>query len=223
MSKVLVIPDLHLPVVKKGFLAHCQKVQRMYQTNKTVFLGDVVDWHGISFWSKQPECPGPSDEYALAKQEVRKWYRAFPKASVCIGNHDERPSRLARSVSIPDFLLRPYGEIWDTKGWTWDYSFIIDDVYYFHGTGYSGVHPAWNAMSKMKMSVVMGHCHARAGIKWSVNPKDKYFAMDAGCGIDYKAFQFAYGKHLTEKPILGCGVVLNGVEPHYHTMELRSK
>ena len=38
--------------------------------------------------------------------------------------------------------------------------------------------------------------------------------MDSGCLIDVDAWQFAYGKHMNKKPILSCGVVLDGIPYH---------
>lgn len=214
MKRVLVIGDLHLPAVRKYYLEFCKDIKKKWRCNEVVFIGDVVDWHAISNWEKEPNCPGAKDEYQLAKQFVSKWYKAFPKAKICIGNHDERPVRLAKSVNIPDFMLKPYGELWNTKNWEWDFSFNIDKVHYRHGTGCSGINPAWNLMNKIKSSVVIGHCHSRGGLKWSVNPFRRFFAMDVGCGISEKAWQFAYGRDLVERPICSCGVVVNGIPYH---------
>lgn len=213
--RVLVIGDIHEPVAHPGYLPFCRDMRRKWRTNRTIFIGDVVDWHGISFHAKHPECPGPKDEYELAREKTAKWYKAFVKAFVCIGNHDERVIRLAESVGIPKQLLRDYAEVWNTAQWEWKYDTIIDGVYYFHGTGNSsGVYPAFNAMRKKLMSVVMGHNHSAAGIKWLVNPERRIFAMDVGSGIDVRAWQFAYGRHMVQKPILGVGVVIDGVPYH---------
>lgn len=211
MSRVLIIGDIHAPVDHPGYLPFCRDLYRQWKCDQVVFIGDVVDWHAVSFHAHHPDCPGPSDEYALAKQSVQRWYKAFPKALVCIGNHDERLIRLAESVNIPARFLRNYADIWGTPGWTWAYDHTIDDVYYFHGVGNGGVFPAYNASRKMLMSVVMGHNHTAAGIKWLVNPSRRIFSMDVGCGIDVSAYQFAYGQHARQKPVVSAGVVLDGI------------
>lgn len=214
MSKVLVIGDLHEPAAHPAYLQFCKDIKKKYRCNEVIFIGDVVDNQAISFHANNPNCPGVMDELLLAKEKIAKWQKAFPRAKVCIGNHDERITRLAESVNIPAAYLKNYSEIFNTPKWEWGFDFIIDDVYYFHGTGQGGVHPAWTVLSKQLMSVVMGHCHSRAGVKWKVNPQRRVFGMDVGCGIDVKAYQFAYGKHCKEKPILGCGVVIDGVPYH---------
>jgi hypothetical protein len=214
MSKTLVIGDLHEPATHPGYLKFCKDVQKKYDTKKTIFIGDIVDWHGISFHDKEPHCPGPMMEYTQAKAQIKKWHRAFPNALICIGNHDCRPQRLAKTKGIPEEFLRSYNDLWGTPTWKWDFHYIFDDVYYTHGTRSGGIHPAWNKSGKMLMSVVMGHCHARAGLKWRANPLKRIFSMDVGCGIDNDAFQFIYGKDYDDKPFLSCGVVLDGGPKH---------
>lgn len=217
MSRVLVVGDLHEHATHQMYLRFTKDMERKYGTRRTVIIGDVVDWHSVSFHPKEPHCPGPMDEYEQTKAKVQRWYKAYPNALICIGNHDERPDRLSKSVSIPEICLKSYNDLWGTPKWTWEYEHIIDNVCYFHGTGFSGIHPAWNALNGKLMSVVMGHCHSRAGIKWLATPTQRIFGMDVGTGIDSKAWQFVYGKHLKFRPILSCGVVINGM-PYLEVM-----
>lgn len=220
----LIIGDLHEPVTHPAYLDFCNGIRNKHKCNDIIFIGDVVDWHAISFHAKHPECPGTKDEYNTAKKALAKWVKAFPNARVCIGNHDERPERLANTVSIPKFMLKSYSELWETGKWMWDYHFLDrinkhNKIYFMHGTGQKGLHPAWNVSNKLSMSVVMGHCHSRAGIKWRANTDERFFAMDAGCGIDVKAYQFVYQENIVEKPILGCGVIVDGI-PYYEIMPI---
>jgi len=214
MSRVLAIGDIHAPATRKGYMQFCIDMYEAWDCDKVVFIGDVIDWHAISFWAKNPACPGPSDEYKLAKKCVEKWYAAFPKAKVCIGNHDERPGRLAKSVGIPEYFIKGYKTMWETPGWTWDHKFVIDKVLYRHGKGCSGIHPAWNLVNKVHQSVVIGHCHTRAGVKATCNENMRLFGLDTGCGIDERMMQFAYGHDNPVRAFLACGVVIDGVGYH---------
>jgi hypothetical protein len=214
VANILCIGDIHEPVSRKNYLEFNLDLCHEWSCDYPVFLGDLADWHAISFHAHHPELPGPNDEFELAYEKIQKWYQAFPEAKVCIGNHDDRLIRLAESVNIPKKFLRNFNEVWDTPGWDWDYSHIIDDVYYFHGTGNGGIYPAPNAAKKMLMSVVMGHCHTAAGIKWLASPQRRIFGMDVGCGIDDKAFNFAYGRHVIQRSIIAAGVVLDGIPYH---------
>jgi len=215
VSKVLVIPDLHNPVTHPGALPFCKDLYKKYKCNRVVFIGDVVDMQAVNFHANNPQCPGALDEYHLAKKAIKKWHRVFPKASVVIGNHDARVIRLAESVNIPVRYIRNYADVWGTPGWKWADDFIIDEVYYWHGTGRSGINPAFNVMKDMLMSAVIGHCHSAAGIKWIANPLRRVFGMDVGCLIDIDAFNFAYGKNEKKRPMLSAAVVLDGVPQHF--------
>lgn len=213
--RVLVVGDIHEPCGHPGYLSFCQDLQKRHRCDQVLLIGDVVDWQAISFHVHHPEAPGPKDEYELALEGVKRWQTAFPKAKVCIGNHDERVVRVAEAAGIPSKFIREYADTWHTPGWAWDVEHTVDDVYYFHGTGCGGLHPAFNVMNKMLMSVVMGHIHSAAGLKWRANPTRRIFGMDTGCGIDDKAIAFAYGRHQKIRSILSAGVVDDGVPQHY--------
>ena len=210
MSRVLVVSDLHEPVTHPGALQFCKDLYEQWDCDSVVFIGDIVDWHGISFHARHPAAPGIKEEYGLAKQRVARWVEAFPVAKVCIGNHDERPERLAASVNIPAEFLISYNEMWGCPGWDWAHEHVIDDVYYFHGTNRSGMYPAANVSKEMSMSVAMGHCHSRSNIVRRATPYKRFFGVDTGCLIDDRAFAFAYGKHAKVRSYLSTPVVIDG-------------
>jgi len=217
MSRNLVIGDIHEPVSRKGYLQFSQDIYDEWDCDKVIIIGDLVDWSAISFHARNPEAPGPMDEYKTALTAIQKRYKAFPEAIVTIGNHDARPRRVAESVNIPAKFIRNYADLWETPGWDWVQSIIIDDVYYCHGHGKGGGNtPAWNLSKKMGMSVVLGHYHSKGSIHWSANPLRRWFGMDVGCGIDDKAYAFAYAKEQVTRSILSVGVVLDGCP--YHEM-----
>jgi len=218
MARVLVIPDIHEPCSRKGALSFCKDIRHKYKTTKTVFIGDVTDWHSISFHAHHPDMPGPKDEYELAYGCVQKWRKAFPKAAVILGNHDRRIIRLAESVNIPSRFIRDYKEVWKTPGWEWIFNTIIDDVYYVHGDKQGGsMYPAYNMVRKMGMSCVIGHHHSAGGVKWMVNPLRRTFGMDVGCLIDDEQMAFAYNAGATTRSVLSAAVVIDGI-PHHIPM-----
>jgi len=213
--KILVISDLHEPSSRRGALDFCRDLRRRYKTDHTVFIGDVTDWHSISFHAHHPEMPGPKDEYELAYKAIQKWRKAFPKADVVLGNHDRRVIRLAESVKIPAKFLRNYRDIWNTPNWNWVDDIIYDDVYFSHGDGVgSGLYPAFNLVRKMGLSCTIGHHHAAGGTKWLVNPLRRMFGLDVGSLIDDKAMAFAYGSRIVLRSVLSAAVIIDGVPNH---------
>ena len=210
MSRVLVIGDLHAPATHPDYYKFVRKIQKKYNTNRTVFIGDVIDHEAISRHEKNPELPAALDEFKTALKQIKKWHRAFPEAVVCIGNHDERVMRTAKGAGIPGIYLRPYNEVYGTDGWNWLYRYHCDDVLYTHGTGWSGLSPAFNAAKQTRQSVVCGHVHSVGSINYHTNDTDTIFGMNVGAGVDSEHLAMSYGKFSLKKPVLSCGVVING-------------
>lgn len=211
MARVLCIGDLHIPWERKGYFQFCCDLYKQWDCDTVVFIGDVVDSHAVSFHKKHPDLPGALQEYKQAKKQVQRWYKQFPRAVVTVGNHDERVIRIARDNGIPEIYLKSYEDNWGTSNWEWKRDYIIDDVYYYHGTGQGGEYPAANAVRKMLMSVVMGHNHTASGAKYYTNPTRRVFACDTGAGCDDKALAFAYAINNKRRSVLSAAVIIDGV------------
>jgi predicted phosphodiesterase len=212
MTRVLVIGDLHLPAEREDYLAFCKHLKKKYRTTETVFIGDVIDHHAVSFHAKHPEADSAVEEYRKFMEKLKIWKKSFTHAKVCIGNHDERVHRMSASVGIPSMYLKDYKEIFATPNWEWEYEWQIDGISYIHGTGgASGVTPAFN-MAKAKMqSTVSGHVHSVGGINWGQGPNNnKLFGFNVPCGVDSHHTLMHYGKNFIRKPVNGAGVVIDG-------------
>lgn len=211
MSRVLVIPDLHIPAVYPTFLQFCKDMEYQWDCNTVVFLGDLFDLHQYSFWEHQPEMPSPTDELKLSQKRLKPWIKAFPTAVILHSNHDMRIYRKASSVGIPETLMKGYNELFDAPAsWVWKKSVEIDDVHYCHGTGRSGMYPAANKSRYEGRSVVMGHIHSAAGINWSFSKKHRFFGMSCGSGVDDDHPAFKYAEEHDRKSALACGVIIDG-------------
>jgi hypothetical protein len=44
--------------------------------------------------------------------------------------------------------------------------------------------------------------------------------MAVGCGVDVQSMAMAYGKHFLYKPIISCGIVIDGRTPVVEYMDL---
>ena len=211
MSRVGVIGDTHNPWCRRGYLQFCQDTFDEYDCDQIVHIGDVNDHHNISFHDIEPSSPGVIAEHNLAKRATKLWHTAFPKVKVCLGNHDLRVIRRAKTVNIPEFMLSTHNKLWGTPGWRWEKSWIIDGVYYYHGAKQGGKYPAANAVGKMLMSCVLGHNHTASGVKFFANPLQRIFGVDTGCGIDDTAMAFNYSDENKQRSILSCVVVIDGI------------
>lgn len=223
MSKVLIISDPHFPFAHPDTLIFLRAVQRKHNTNKTVCIGDLLDNHALSRFDHDPDGDAPGPELRRTIEQLRPFYRAFPRVQVCYGNHDLRAYKKAFTEGIPKAFLRSLKETLQApRDWEWSDSFEIDGVCYMHGDMASLANIMQTLPLKNAQSTVFGHLHKRAGILYQANSKSLFFGMNVGCLIDTKAYAFAYGKSMVEKPIISCGVVLDGL-PAVVPMVLNSK
>lgn len=213
-NNVLIIGDTHEPFCKDGYLEHCLAVQKEYNCGTVVHIGDLVDNHAVSYHEHDPDGKSPGEEYKLALERCQKWYQAFPNVKICIGNHDKLPFRKAFTAGLPANWLKSYQEMFNSpKGWDWDFIHKINGVIYQHGTGMSGEMASVNAARENRQSTVIGHLHTVSNIRFLASQKDLIFGMSVGCGIDHAKYAFAYGKEAPRKPVLSCGVVIDGKLP----------
>tara|TARA_R100000084_G_C4652967_1_gene151006 strand:- start:696 stop:1388 length:693 start_codon:yes stop_codon:yes gene_type:complete len=216
MSNVLVIGDTHCPAMLEAYPDFLESIYKSWNCDRVVHIGDLVDFHGISFHAKEVGMPGIEEEVEEARKQVRTLCKLFPKVDYLTGNHSALPSRQAAEAGLPPSMLLSLSQILDLPD-TWTVyprftDLIIDDVIYRHGDkGRSNQTNAafLNAQSEF-MSVVQGHLHSQGGVLYGANQATRYFGMQVGCGVDPRSPHLNYSKIYSKRPILGCGVVLNG-------------
>jgi metallophosphoesterase superfamily enzyme len=208
-GNVLVIGDLHAPFIRRGYLEFCVEQYNKYKCDTVVFLGDVIDNHASSYHETQPDGWGAGDELDHAITALAPFVEAFPKAMVCVGNHDRIISRKAVTSGVSSRWIKSYNEVLNAPEWEFAEHFIVDGVRYEHGEGPR----AKKKMMTERTSIVCGHRHSEAYIEYSVSDKDRLFAMQVGWGGDQSAYAMEYAKNF-KKGVVSCGVVLDrGVTP----------
>jgi len=208
--RILIIGDLHAPFIKKGYLEHCQDIAAKHNTNKTIFIGDIIDNHYSSFHGTDPDGFAAGEELDRAVYHIQDWHTAFPDADVVIGNHDRIIIRKAFAAGISNRWIKDYQEVLETPTWDFDLSYEYDGVLYIHGEGAGGINGALSKALNKRKSIVQGHFHTESHIRWNASSEDLLFGMQIGCGIDDEAYALAYAKFNTKKSIISCGVVLDG-------------
>ncbi|HZK28263.1 MAG TPA: metallophosphoesterase [Thermoclostridium sp.] len=203
-NNVLVIGDLHAPFIKEGYLEFCQEMYVKYQCTEIVLIGDLIDMHYSSFHESDPDGYSAGEELKRAKIQIAEFYKAFPKAKVCIGNHDLIPNRKAFTGGLSKYWVKDISEVLETPNWEYSEDFIINNVLYTHGVG----RKAKQRSMQEFMSVVQGHYHSESYVETFVSEERLVFAMQIGSGVDRKAYAMAYGKHF-KKPQINVGIVLD--------------
>lgn len=218
---VLVIGDLHLPFEKDGYFEFCLEQYVKWGCNHVVFIGDIVDNHYSSYHETDPDGMSATDELEFTISKLKKWVNVFPSADVVIGNHDAIITRKAFSSGISKKWIKDYGDVLEAPDWNFDLNFEYDNVIYTHGLGGGGINGALTKALNKRKSIVQGHWHTEAHVRWNVSDYDRLFSMQVGCGIDDKSYAMAYAKENTKKSIIGCGVILdNGSQPISILMDL---
>lgn len=204
-NRILVIGDLHEPFCLDEYLEHCKQTYAAYNCNKVVFIGDVIDNHYSSYHETDADGLGGADELDVAIKRLSRWYKAFPKADVTIGNHDRIIMRKAQTSSIPTKWIKAYKDVLEVPKWNFVDRVIYDNVQYVHGEGGT----AHTKCRADMMSTVQGHLHTQCYTQWFVGQNFRVFGMQVGCGIDHDSYAMAYAKR-GKKPAIGCGVVIGG-------------
>lgn len=223
MSRTLVIADTHAPFTHKHYLEFCMRIRDKHRCNKVIHIGDEADNHAMSFHMSESDAEGPAREAELAQIELNRWFKEFPKADVCLGNHSRLPERRAKEASLPAKFLKSYKDIWNSpRGWKWGLDWHVDGVLYTHGT-LCGKTAHIRLAESNRCSAVQGHTHCFGGVQYLASSHDLIFGMNVGCGIDIDAYSFRYGRAFANRPTLGCGVVIDGCEAYFEPMLFKNK
>jgi hypothetical protein len=212
MAATLYIPDLHCPFHHQDAVAFLTELKRVYRPSVVVCLGDEIDAAAASTFAKNPEMPAAADELARAIDALRPVYKLFPRVKVCHSNHTLRPYKRAAEAGLPVSMVQPIAKVLKApKGWEWGERWEVDGVLAFHGDGFTGKYAALTAAERFRQSIVMGHTHTYAGVMHSAAHNGCIFGLNAGCLIDGDSPAFAYAKHFAHRPVLGAGVIVDGV------------
>ena len=204
VSNVLVIGDLHEPFCLDSYLDWCIEQYHTYNCTEIVFIGDIIDNHYSSYHETSADGMGGLDELELAIKRISRWYDAFPKATVIIGNHDRIIMRKAQTSAIPSKWIKSYKEVLEVPDWNFVERYELNEVQYIHGEG-------GTARTKCRadmMNTVQGHLHTQAYCEHYVGKNFRVFGLQTGCGINHKSYAMAYAKY-GKRPAVGCAVILN--------------
>lgn len=225
MARVCIIGDTHAPGMLKRYPEFVRDTADQWDCDKFVHIGDFVDWHAINFHGKTPGTPSVDHEVEQSREQVSQVTSLFPECEWLIGNHDALPARHAEASGLPTDILRSEADYWNLpSGWNVHERFShieIDGVLYAHGEcGPQGDNGARNQAKANFQSTVIGHLHQCSGVSWVANRNKRVFGMSAGCGIDHQLLQFAYGRKFKNKPIISCGIVIDGEFAYVEPMPL---
>ena len=219
-KRILFLSDIHAPYQHKDCLRFLKALKKKYKPHLVVSVGDLGDFHNISFHKSDPRLPNATDELEKLQEFSRELEKLFPKMIITQGNHDSLPKRRLFDEGLPDSLLKPYNEIYGVgKGWLFVDDLTIKDgneiIYVAHGIVKDGRKLA----AQRGVHVVQGHYHTDCRIDYVSNPRNLLWSMQVGCLIDRVSLAFAYDKLNLNRPIIATGLAING-QPRLEPMVL---
>lgn len=203
-ENILCVGDIHEPWSLDEYLDFCIDIYNKYNCDHVIFLGDILDNNFSSTYATDPDGISAGDELNFAIRRLSRWSKAFPKADVCIGNHEERVMKQCFNNGLSKQWIRDFKDVLKVN-WDFKPSFIYNDCLFRHGVNMKAAPKSGSEM----MNVVQGHFHTEAYIHWSIGNGKKVFGMQVPCGISQEKYVFAYAKDFP-KPAIGCAVLLEG-------------
>lgn len=217
--KVLALGDLHLPWIDWRAVDAVSRFAFDYKPDLIVQVGDFIDAQAWSRHPKNTDAPSPDAEWAMIEKAARRFNDALPSDTrlyIIEGNHDRRHKMRALEATIPSQLVRPLSSMFPYPNWVWwvqQKPLTIDGVDYVHGDELNGT--AHQKASRCGRSIVQGHLHTDAGIKYIRNFQRLTFGLDVGTLMDVKSIAARYAHKRLLRSWIGWATITDGV-PHLY-------
>ena len=228
--RVLIIPDQHVPYHHPDMLAFLAWVKASFKPDLVVNMGDEVDNHALSFHDSDPNLDSAGKELERSLPTLKALAKLFPNQLVCASNHGSLVYRKAKAHGLPVQYIKSYRQILFPEGggngWSWQYEWIVrvpkagaeyGEVLFKHQSTNATADAAHNRVD----GLCVGHNHGRFEVAYAASRDFLYWGGTFGCLIDKDALAYAYGKETKNKPIIGCGILLEGL-PMMIPMQLDS-
>lgn len=208
VSSILVIPDLQIPFHHPRSLEFLLRTQAKYKCDQVICVGDETDSAALSSFPKDPDGMSAGDELKAARAALKPFAKAFPKLRICESNHRQRLYKRAFEAGIPaEYIASTHKYLDVPKGWQWAFQWKQDGIVFEHGDRGKPV----ALIDANGASTVFGHHHTEAGIWFVSREHCTRFAFNVGSLVDVNAYAFKYAVLAKRKPVLSCGVILDGL------------
>lgn len=210
-KNVLTISDMHVPYQHPDAIRFLAALDKKYQFDFVVNMGDLLDFHNISFHKSDPDLMNAGDELRKGRKTIKQLEKLFPEMIIIGSNHGDLPLRKFFDAGLPVELLRSYNDIYEVgKSWKFVDDLTVvdgqDETYFVHGISKSGI----KLTAQRGVNVVQGHFHTDFRIDYISNPRNLLYSMQVGCLIDKKSLAFGYNKLDLNRPVIGTGAIISG-------------
>lgn len=212
-KSILLLSDIHAPFCHIDLVPFLKALKKKYKPDKIISVGDEADFAGISFHTHNADLYSAGDELTKTIEKLRPIYKLFPKLDLMESNHGSLVYRRAMDSGLPKRTIRSYREVLEApKGWVWHEDMVVKSsdgslTYICHNRTKDSL----KSSQQIGMNFVSGHFHSTFEIRYWANSLKLHWGMIIGCLVDKDSMAFAYGKTCPAKPIIGCGIILNGI------------
>lgn len=199
LSKVLLVPDCHVPFEDPKAFGLMLKVARAIKPQQVVLLGDFADFYSVSAHDKDPRrVQGLDSEVAAVQKRLRELAALKPERFIYVsGNHEDRLSRflmqhapaLIGTVKIDElFGLQELGIEWVP----YKRSVRVGKLNITHDTGSAGMNAHRTSARAFMGSTVIGHTHRMSYEAVGTFDGPPYLATMLGWLGDFNAVDYMH-------------------------------
>jgi predicted phosphodiesterase len=170
----LLLYDVHIPYHDEAACRVALDYGRMFNPDCIILAGDLLDFHSISSWDRDPRQRDTAVELSTAERFIEVLRDTFPKARLVLleGNHEQRWWRFAWR-NIPEFAGIPEFSLAEMLHAA-DYGLEVicgmkpikagPHLHILHGHEFGGfmtnpVNPARGLFLRAKVNSICGHFH----------------------------------------------------------------
>jgi predicted phosphodiesterase len=172
-NEILVMSDFHVPYHTNEAIECAIEYGRKNKINTVILNGDILDFHMLSRFEKDPRARSVRDEFDTAFALLTYIRHKFPKADIywTMGNHDVRYEKWLFSKA-PEIFDDPYYKLEERLQLNSLKIKVVDNLtmimagklFIAHGDKwqngtFSPVNPARGLYMKVKKSALMSHVH----------------------------------------------------------------
>lgn len=214
LTRVLVIPDVHVPYHHELTWETILAVARDWRPDVLVILGDFADCYAVSDYPKDPGRKLTfADEVAAVNRELDR-VRALrvPRVIALEGNHETRLARLVAKQAPALHGTVDIARLFDmrARGFEWvpyGHHTTIGKFSFMHDAGHAGVYAARQSVAAFGGNIVFGHTHRASCHYESTVNGDRHVGWTMGWAGDPEAIDYRHRARVLRENQHGFGVV----------------
>ncbi len=189
-TKIVVIPDCHIPFEDKKAINVALQIAKWYKPDQIIILGDFLDCGPVSHWNKQNlrarQTMNMADDFAVANKYLDQIQKICKNVVYIRGNHekwlDDAMDESPELAGLLDLDVNLHFKERKIKDVPFNGVYSLGHVSFTHGL-YTTTNHALKHVQNFGRSIVYGHLHdVQLAIRVSpIDVEDKHMGLSLGC------------------------------------------